>query len=117
MNSVPVSGLRLDHIGIVVKDLEKACQEYQLLHGLKAITDRIHEPAHDVDILFLETGHGSLPNIELIMPLSDSSKVSKFLKKTGGGIHHLASCLRSEIMELRAVQWIGQPMQPFSPGS
>lgn len=90
MNSVPVSGLCLDHIGIVVKDLEKACQEYQLLHGLKAITDRIHEPAHDVDILFLETGHGSLPNIELIMPLSDSSKVSKFLKKTGGGIHHLA---------------------------
>ena len=83
-------GLRLDHIGIVVKDIEQASQDYQRIHGLRQKTKRIQEPAHDVEIMFFETGHGSMPMIELIMPLSDSSKVSGFLKKTGGGIHHLA---------------------------
>ena len=82
--------LRLDHIGIVVKDIEKASQDYLLFHGLKQKTEKIHEPAHDVNVMFFETGHGAMPMIELIMPLSDSSKVSGFLKKTGGGIHHLA---------------------------
>lgn len=82
--------LRLDHIGIVVKDIEQSCLDYQRIHGLKQKTKRIHEPAHDVEIMFFETGHGSMPMIELIMPLSDSSKVSGFLKRTGGGIHHLA---------------------------
>ena len=85
-----LTGLRLDHIGIVVRDLEHASLEYQRLHGLTQITGRIHEPAHQVDILFLRTGHGPLPMIELITPLSDKSKVSEFLRKTGGGIHHLA---------------------------
>lgn len=85
-----ITGLRLDHIGIVVKDLNLSSRDYQRLHGLNPITGRIHEPAHDVDIIFLETGHGIFPMIELITPLSDASKVSGFLNKTGGGIHHLA---------------------------
>ena len=82
--------LRLDHIGIVVKDIERASQDYQRIHGLKQKTKIIHEPAHNVELMFFETGHGVMPMIELIMPMSDSSKVSGFLKKTGGGIHHLA---------------------------
>ena len=82
--------LRLDHIGIVVKDIKQASQDYQQFHLLKQKTEIIHEPAHNVEVMFFETGHGSMPMIELIMPLSDSSKVSGFLKNTGGGIHHLA---------------------------
>jgi methylmalonyl-CoA/ethylmalonyl-CoA epimerase len=82
--------LRLDHIGIVVKDIEKASQDYQRIHGLKRKSKIIQEPAHNVEVMFFETGHGAMPMIELIMPLSDSSKVSGFLKKTGGGIHHVA---------------------------
>ena len=88
-NNIKVN-LRLDHIGIVVKDIEMACQDYQRIHGLKQKTEKIHEPAHNVEVMFFETGHGAMPMIELIMPLSESSKVSGFLKKTGGGIHHLA---------------------------
>ena len=82
--------MKLDHIGIVVKDIEHASQDYQRIHGLKQKTEIIHEPAHNVEVIFFETGHGAMPMIGLIMPLSDSSKVSGFLKKTGGGIHHLA---------------------------
>ena len=82
--------MKLDHIGIVVKDIEHASLDYQRIHGLKQKTEIIHEPAHNVEVIFFETGHGAMPMIELIMPLSDTSKVSRFLKKTGGGIHHLA---------------------------
>ena len=73
--------IRLDHIGIVVKDIEKASLDYKGIYGLKQKTTIIHEPAHDVSIMFFETGHGVMPMIELIMPLSTSSKVSDFLKK------------------------------------
>ena len=40
--------------------------------------------------MFLETGYGDMPMIELITPSSKESKVTGFLEKTGGGIHHLA---------------------------
>jgi len=89
-NQDALNGLRLDHIGIVVKDLESAARMQNKLHGLQTLTGKIIEPAHEVEILFLGTGHGSLPMIELIAPITDSSKVSTFLQKTGGGIHHLA---------------------------
>jgi len=89
-NHSVLTGLRLDHIGIVVKDLDSAANLQNQLHGLEILTGKIHEPAHEVEILFLGTGHGCLPMIELISPLTDFSKVSAFLKKTGGGIHHLA---------------------------
>jgi methylmalonyl-CoA/ethylmalonyl-CoA epimerase len=82
--------LRLDHIGIVVESLGAASKDFQRLHGFKPLTGRIHEPAHEVEILFLEIGHGQMPMVELIRPLSKKSKVSNFLEKNGGGIHHLA---------------------------
>ena len=41
-------------------------------------------------IIFLDIGYGVMPMIELITPSSKNSKISAFLEKTGGGIHHLA---------------------------
>ena len=82
--------LVLDHIGVVVKNISDAKDYYIRTYGCKVLTDIINEPAHNVDIMFLSMGHGSMPMFELIQPVNDKSKVSGFLKKTGGGIHHLA---------------------------
>jgi methylmalonyl-CoA/ethylmalonyl-CoA epimerase len=82
--------MKLDHIGVVVKDINKSKEYYIKTYGSEPLTDIVHEPAHHVNIMFLNVGHGPMPMIELISPLSDESKVSGFLKKTGGGIHHLA---------------------------
>ena len=82
--------MRLDHIGMVVKDIERA-KEYQMkTYGRKPLTGIIHEPAHKVNIIFLELGYGPMPMLELITPIAKDSRVSSFLEKTGGGIHHLA---------------------------
>jgi len=82
--------MRLDHIGFVVKDIETFRDYYIETFLAKPLSDIIDEPAHDVKIMFLETGYGDMPMIELITPSSKNSKVSAFLEKTGGGIHHLA---------------------------
>ena len=82
--------MRLDHIGFVVKDIKTFRDYYIKTFCAKPLTDIIDEPAHDVKIMFLETGYGDMPMIELITPSSKNSKVSAFLEKTGGGIHRLA---------------------------
>lgn len=82
--------MRLDHIGYVVDDINSFKEYYMKTFCCKPLSDVTVEPAHDVKILFLDTGYGKMPMIELIMPMSDKSKVSNFLKKNGPGIHHLA---------------------------
>ena len=82
--------MKLEHIGIVVKDIEQSRDYYEKTYGCRPLSEVIFEPAHKVHILFLDVGHGAMPTIELITPSEDNSQVSNFLKKKGGGIHHLA---------------------------
>ena len=82
--------MKLDHIGIVVKDIKHSLKYYMDTYGFEPLTDVIHEPAHHVEVMFLGIGFGHMPMFELISPLGEKSKVTGFLKKTGGGIHHLA---------------------------
>ena len=82
--------MKLDHIGIVVKDIEHSKEHYRNTYGCEPLSDVIYEPAHKVNVLFLDVGYGSTPMIELITPIEEKSQVSNFLDKTGGGIHHLA---------------------------
>lgn len=82
--------MKLDHIGIVVKDLDHSREYYEKTYGFKHLSEIIHEPNQKVDLVFIETGHGGMPTIELITPSEVSSPVTGFLEKTGGGLHHLA---------------------------
>lgn len=81
--------MKLEHIGIIVKDLEQAKQYYENHFGFKAISQIIDEPEQKVKIIFVETGSLG-PSIELIQPVSEDSAVYIFLKKTGGRLHHLS---------------------------
>lgn len=82
--------MKLDHIGVVVKDLEVAKQNYEKQYGFNPLSLIIDEPEQKVKILFIETGQDGSPSIELIQPVSEDSAVFHFLKKTGGGLHHLS---------------------------
>lgn len=76
----------LNHVAIVVPDLEKAVKTYRDVLGAK--TSEPHDlPEHGVRVVFVE-----LPNtkIELLLPIGDNSPVAKFLERNpGGGMHHL----------------------------
>lgn len=80
--------MRLHHIGKVVKDLSEAQKYYEDTFGLKALGPPVIDPIQAVEVVFIETGSGESPPIELICPIGEASPVSDFLRK-GGGLHHL----------------------------
>lgn len=76
---------RIDHIAIVVPDIQEATSFYQDVLGLAL--ERVEQvDEQEVTIAFFPTG-GS--EIELLEPLNDTSGVARFLEKRGPGMHHL----------------------------
>jgi len=82
---------RIDHIAIVVEDIERALSLFRDTLGLElSHTETI--PEQDVNIAFLPVGDSE---IELLEPLSADTSIAKFLAKRGeGGMHHI--CLEVE---------------------
>lgn len=77
---------KLNHVAIVVPDLEDATATYRDLLGAKVSTPQ-DLPEHGVRVVFVELDN---TKIELLLPLGESSPVAKFLEKnTNGGMHHL----------------------------
>jgi methylmalonyl-CoA/ethylmalonyl-CoA epimerase len=77
---------RLNHVAIVVPDLETAGAVYHDTLGA-CVSPPLALPAHGVTVVFVE-----LPNakIELLEPLGADSPVRGFLEKNpAGGIHHI----------------------------
>ena len=77
---------RLNHVAIVVPDLERASRTYRETLGAKVSAPK-DQPDHGVTVVFVE-----LPNtkIELLQKLGDASPVAKFLERNpDGGIHHI----------------------------
>ncbi|MGB9668612.1 MAG: methylmalonyl-CoA epimerase [Thermosulfidibacteraceae bacterium] len=76
---------KIDHIGIAVRNIEKAKKLYKLL-GLEVSGEEVVEDQR-VKIAFIQVGE---TRIELLEPTSDDSPVMKFIEKRGEGIHHIA---------------------------
>lgn len=77
---------RLNHVAIVVPDLEAAASTYRQTLGA-TVSEAQELPDHGVTTVFVE-----LPNtkIELLHPLGGDSPIAKFLEKNpDGGMHHL----------------------------
>lgn len=84
---------KINHVAIVVDDLDVALQAYHELLGLP-IGARKVMPEQEVEIAFLPAGDSL---IELITPITQDSGVAKYLAKRGEGIHHI--CLEVEDIE------------------
>ena len=77
---------RLNHVAIVVPDLDAACALYRDALGA-TVSDPVDMHEHGVTTVFVE-----LPNtkIELLRPLGDASPVAPFLERNpSGGMHHV----------------------------
>lgn len=77
---------KLNHVAIVVPDLEAAATRYRDLLGAQ-VSAPLALPEHGVTTVFV-----NLPNtkIELLHPLGEHSPIRKFLEgNPSGGIHHL----------------------------
>ena len=77
---------KLNHVAIVVPDLEAATAVYRDTLGA-TVSAAENLPEHGVTTVFVE-----LPNtkIELLLPLGADSPIAKFLEKNpSGGMHHV----------------------------
>lgn len=78
--------LKVEHIGIAVKDLEKSNDLFEKLLGTAPY--KIEEVASEfVKTSFFQSGE---TKIELLEASSESSAIAKFIDKKGEGIHHIA---------------------------
>ncbi len=76
---------RIDHIAIVVEDIDSALGFWRDALGLEL--DHIEDvPEQKSLIAFLPTG-GS--EVELVKPTTDDSGVARYLQKRGPGMHHI----------------------------
>ena len=77
---------RLNHVAIVVPDLEAASRLYRTVLGARVSAPQ-PLPAHGVTVVFIELPNG---RIELLEPLGEASPVRGFLERNpAGGMHHL----------------------------
>lgn len=91
---------KINHIAIVVPDVNEALRFWQTALGLP-VEKVEHNENEAVDIAFLPLGEGE---IELIAPFTDDSGVAKYLAKHGAGMHHL--CLEVDNIDSAIAQLI-----------
>ncbi len=84
---------RIDHVAIVVRELEVALRFYRDTLGV-APSRVIDFPREGVKIAFLPLGGPGGSEIELLEPTDPAGGVARFLEKRGEGLHHL--CLEVE---------------------
>jgi methylmalonyl-CoA/ethylmalonyl-CoA epimerase len=80
--------IKIDHLAILVDDLDAALDFWQAALGLQA-TQVSEVPSEQAQIAFLPTGDSA---IELVRPTTNDSGLSRYLEKRGPGMHHL--CLQ-----------------------
>ena len=105
---------RVDHIAIIVRNLERALVFYRDTLGI--MPGEIKEvPTEQVRIAFLPMGGQGGSEIELIEPTSTGSSLSKFLEKRGEGLHHI--CLEVDDIDaaLAEMQEKGTPVLDKQP--
>jgi methylmalonyl-CoA/ethylmalonyl-CoA epimerase len=77
---------RLNHVAIVVPDIEAASRLYRESLGAR-VSAPVDMPAHGVTTVFVELDN---TKIELLHPLGEASPVAAFLDRNpAGGIHHV----------------------------
>jgi len=94
---------RIDHVAIIVRDIEQALVFYRDTLGL--VPGEVKEvPSEQVRIAFLPMGGPGGSEVELIEPTNPDSSLSRFLEKRGEGLHHICLEVRDIEAALREMQ-------------
>jgi len=97
--------LKIEHIGIAVKELAKAVPLFEML--LDSQCYKMEEVlSENVNTAFFQKGESK---VELLESTSPDGVISRFIEKKGEGIHHIAfevSDIRQEMERLKAEGFI-----------
>lgn len=91
---------QIDHVALVVKDLQEAVKNYEEMFGFKVVETN-EGPGGEFTGVMIENG---MIRIELFQPLKPGSFM-KFLEERGGGLHHVSfqtDDIAAEMVDLKA---------------
>lgn len=92
--------MKLEHIGIAVKNLENSNELFKTLLGTGHY--KIEEVASEnVKTSFFQTGESK---IELLEASNPNSAIAKFIAKRGEGIHHIAFEVEDIYAEMKRLE-------------
>src|SRR4051812_44588460 len=78
--------MKIDHLGIAVRSIDKALEFYRDQLGLN-VALREAVPAEKVQAAMLPLGES---RVELLEASAPDSVIAKFIEKRGEGLHHIA---------------------------
>jgi methylmalonyl-CoA/ethylmalonyl-CoA epimerase len=92
--------IKIDHVGMVVKDVDAAAQTYSDMFGFDVVEER-DGPGGEFKSVMMANGDTRL---EFFQPLKPGS-FQKFLDERGGGLHHISLAtddIAGELKKLKA---------------
>ena len=84
----------IDHIGIVVKEIQEGIAYWQTTFGYEQATEVVENSRQKVLVVFMQKDASTM--VKLIQAVDESSPIYAFARR-GGGLHHL--CFKVENME------------------
>ena len=105
---------RIDHVAIVVRDLEASLRFYRDILGIQP--SRVLDfPREGVKMAFLPMGGPGGSEIELLEPTDPETGVARFLEKRGEGLHHICLEVPDIDRALAELQAEGAPVLDQAP--
>ncbi len=98
--------MKLDHVGIAVRNIEAAAGLYGTYLGLRGI-EREELTGEHVRVAFFDAGGA---RIELLEPIGGAGALARFLATRGEGMHHLAFAV--EDLQAALTQAVAAGYQP-----
>jgi methylmalonyl-CoA/ethylmalonyl-CoA epimerase len=92
--------LKIEHIGIAVKDLKASNKLFTRLLGTEPYKEEVIE-SENVKTSFFKAGD---TKIELIESMGGQNAISKFIEKKGEGMHHIAYAVDDIFSEIKRLK-------------
>jgi methylmalonyl-CoA/ethylmalonyl-CoA epimerase len=101
----------LDHVAILVSDLDAAIALFRDVYGL-ALAEVEEVPSEKVKVAIF--GHGA-GRIELVSPMGPDSPMAKAIEKRGEGLHHICLEVPDIASAMAALKARGAPLLDDKP--
>jgi len=105
--------MKIEHIGIAVKNIEEAIASYKTLLGTDCYK-REKVEAQKVDTAFFKTGESK---VELLGAAGQDSVINKYIANRGEGMHHVAFEVDDIHAEMKRLQDEGFTLLSYEPAT
>lgn len=103
--------IKMNHVGLVVKDIDETVKTYRDMFGFEVVST-MEMRGGEAKAVTISCGDIIL---EFFQPLKDSGSFADFLKKTGGGLHHVSFTTDDIAADFKELKAQGRELQSEEP--